>query len=174
MPELVITAVSLFFAWLFAVSAWHKLRHPGYYRDLLRSWFVASPRWLAVWPLAVLELFIVVSRLIPGSRSGALVLVAVLLLLYAAGMAWQLLQGRTTLKCGCAGPAADATISSVLVWRNLVCAQLAVLAARPVTGELLRGLDIAVAALCAAFMCLFYLCCEQLLSNAQHFAPERK
>jgi hypothetical protein len=174
MPELVTSAISLFFAWLFAVSAWHKLRHPGYYRDLLRSWFVSGPPWLQAWPLAVLELLIALSLLLPGSRSGALMLAALLLLLYAAGMAWQLLRGRSSLKCGCAGPAADSTISHALVWRNLVCAQLAVLAARPVSGELLRGPDIAAAALCAAFMCLFYLCCEQLISNAQHFATEKK
>lgn len=174
MPELVVSAVSLFFAWLFAVSAWHKLRHPGYYRDLLRSWFVAGPRWLDVRPLAILELLIVVTLLFPVSRMGALVAVAVLLLLYAAAMAWQLLQGRTSLKCGCAGPATDTTISGALIWRNLLCAQLAVLAAQPVSVKLAHALDIGVAALCAVFMCLLYLCCEQLMSNAQHFAPEKR
>ena len=174
MPEFVSTAIALFFAWLFAVSAWHKLRHPGFYRELLRSWFVQKAGSVGIWPLAVLELVIVLSLLFPASRSGALLLVAVLLLLYAAGMGWQLLRGRAYLKCGCAGPAADTTISRALVWRNLICAQLALFAAQQITAGSLHFLNAGVAVLCAAFLCLLYLCCEQLISNAQHFALEKR
>ena len=174
MPEFVSFAFALFFAWLFAVSAWHKLRHPEFYRELLRTWFVQKAGSVGIWPLALMECLIVLSLLVPASRNSALLLVAALLLVYAAAMGWQLLRGRTYLKCGCAGPAAATTISRALVWRNLICAQLALLAANPVAAGSVHALNVAVALLVAVFLCLLYLCCEQLLSNAQHFALEKR
>jgi hypothetical protein len=177
-PEFACLAVALFFAWLFALSAWHKLRHPQFYRSTLGSWLGLTPgRWV-VSALALLESGLVFGLLVPASRSAALVAVADLLLAYALGMAWLLLRGRGDEKCGCAGPDSDTTISSALVWRNLLCAQLAVLAANPVgAGSSLVADGVAVGIvtlLSAGFLCLLYLCCEQLISNAQHISLENR
>ena len=174
MPEFVSFAISLFFAWLFFVSAWHKLWNRDYYRQILQLWF--AHRWgsLLVLPLAGFEFLLAVSLLARASRGLALSLGAALLVVYAAAMGWHLLHGRSDLKCGCAGPGADTTINAGLVWRNLVCAQLAVLASNPVAPGSVTFTSASVALLCAVFLCLLYLCCDQLLRNAQHFAMEKK
>ena len=130
--------------------------------------------WIHVVPFAGFEFLLAVSILAPPTRGHALLLGAALLLVYAAAMGWKLLRGRSDLKCGCAGPAEDTTINAGLVWRNLVCAQLAVLAANPVAANSVTFTSGSVALLCAVFLCLLYLCCDQLLSNAQHFAVEKK
>jgi len=174
MPEFVCLALALFFAWLFAVSAWYKLRHPEFYRQLLRSWFGVAPGAAIVVALALLESGLVFALLAPTSRGPALLVVACLLLAYAGAMAWQLVRGRSDLKCGCAGPASDTNISSSLVWRNLLCAQLAVLAANPLSSGGMDAVNGVVTLLIATFLCLLYLCCEQLLRNAQHFALEKR
>ncbi len=174
MPELVSFAITLFFAWLFAVSAWHKLWNRDYYRQILRQWFGHSWGALLVVPLAGFEFSLAVSLLADASRGLALSAGAALLLLYAAAMAWHLWRGHTDLRCGCAGPTADTTINAGLVWRNLVCALVAVLAANPVAAGAATFTSSSVALLCAVFLCLLYLCCDQLLSNAQHFAREKK
>jgi hypothetical protein len=174
MPEIACLAAVLFFAWLFAVSAWHKLRHPQFYLQLLESWFGGAPGAVAVRALALLESGLVLALLVPGSRDLALLVVAGLLLAYAIGMAWQLLLDRKDLKCGCAGPASDTRISWALVGRNLLCAQLAVLAASPVGTVSLGLVNGLVALLVAGFLCLLYLCCEQLLSNSQRMSLEKR
>ena len=178
MAELVSQSLALFLSWLFARAAWHKLRHSRYYSQLLQSWW--SPRPLArllVWPVAAMEASLVLALLLPVTRNMALILSAALLLCYAAVMAWQLLHGRGDLKCGCAGPARDTTISAALVWRNLICALAAMLAVNPLSSVPALVLNVSHISLSiglAVFTCLLYLCCEQLLDNAQHFALEKR
>jgi hypothetical protein len=166
MPELVSCSFTLFFAWLFAYSAWHKLRHPYYYDRLLQSWFGGD--WIesvGARPVALAELLLALAILLPASRQAGLLLAALALLAYAGLMGWFLVRGRIDLNCGCSGPARDTPISPALVVRNLLCMAMA-LAVAGSAGQGLLGNGPTL--LIATFLCLLYLCCEQLLNNARH------
>ena len=179
-PELVANGIALFCLWLFAVAGWHKWQQPVFYADLLSAYFPQHPgqqhtvRPHAVRVLASTEMALALLILPTVTRGAALFTIAGLLLFYAAVMAWQLLQGRADIKCGCAGPASDTTISVATVWRNIGCAVLALLAIQPLPDLSGSFLSTTVGLLLALFLCLVYLCCEQLLSNAQRFALEKK
>ncbi len=174
MPDLPSLGVVVFMAWLFGHSVWHKLKHPAYYRRLLGSWFdrdrVAA---FALPPVVLAELLLVPAILLEASREIALLAAAAVLVLYALFMAWFVRRGRTDLRCGCSGPARDVPISMALVYRNLACATLAVAAARLPAAQvsLLTG---ATAVLLGLFLCLLYLCCEQLIGNARHPVVENR
>jgi uncharacterized membrane protein YphA (DoxX/SURF4 family) len=93
------------------------------YRLLPR--FLVSPvsRWLPR-----LELAAGVALLAGTAVGPASVLVAVMLLLFAAAVAWNLLQGRK-IECGCAGSAVPREISWQLVIRDVVLAAVALFVA---------------------------------------------
>lgn len=168
MPELIVTGLAWFFAWLFAVAAMHKLRDNGYYRGLLASWFPGLPPGL---PLAYLaacsELLVVIMLLLPATRSAGLLASAMLLLVYALAMGVQLAEGRRDLKCGCAGPASNATISPALLIRNVLCAALALLAVVSVQDAAVTAAGVVLSLALAAFLIAGYLTSEQLITNAQ-------
>ncbi len=168
MPELIVSGLAWFFAWLFAVAAVHKLRDNSYYRRLLASWFPALPQ---AFPLAYLaaasELVVVIMLLLPATRSAGLLASAMLLLVYALAMGAQLASGRRDLKCGCAGPASNATISPALLIRNLFCAAFALVAVVPVQAVAATAAGVVLSLALAAFMIAGYLTSEQLITNAQ-------
>lgn len=171
MPDVLSFGIAFFVAWLLGMSAWHKFRSPAFYRSLVSAYLggLALPPSL-VTALAAAEAALAVLLLLPASRALALSCAAGLLLAYALLMASKLLEGRRDLRCGCAGPAADVLLSPALVLRNLVCAGLC-LAAIPLSPGPFGALVTLVAALfVAAFLSLMYLCCEQLISNAQRMA----
>jgi hypothetical protein len=171
MPDLLAYGISGFLAWLMALAAWHKLAQPVVYRGIMAGYVggAAIPAPL-VRLIAAVEALIALLLVLPATRAPALWMAAGLLLAYAGLMTVQLLQGRSDLRCGCAGPDAATTVSPALVARNLLCAALAV-AALPVASTTPGGLHALAAALpVAGFLALTYLCCEQLISNAQRMA----
>jgi hypothetical protein len=170
-PELIITGVAWFFAWLFAVAGLHKLRSPGYYRALLGRWFPGAPGVRAgIYLVASAEFCVAAALIVPAWRDAALLAAAMLLLLYALAMGLQLASGRSNIKCGCAGPGSGLTISPPLVMRNLFCAAAALLALLPAQ-SVQPGVAGAVLSLCiTAFLVAGYLTSEQLILNAQQLA----
>lgn len=172
MPDLIAYGITGFLAWLLAHAGWLKLADIGSYRGLIGHYLgLARVAPAVVVLVAGAELIIAAALLLPVSREPALAAAAGLLLAYALLMGVQLAQGQRDLRCGCAGPEADVTVSFSLVVRNLVCAVLA-LAAIPLAAIPLPGtaslLVSALTSLCiAVFLVIFYRCCEQLIGNAQ-------
>lgn len=171
MPDVVAYGIAFFLAWLLGVSAWHKFRSPAFYRSLVGVYLGGLPVPAGLVPaLAGAETALALLLVLPATRALALACAAGLLLGYALLMANKLLEGRRDLRCGCAGPAADVLLSPALVLRNLVCAGLGLAAIPLVAGPfgfvvtLVAGLSV------ASFLTLMYLCCEQLIGNAQRMA----
>ena len=160
--------ICLFFAWLFGRAVAHKLYAPAYYRELLAVSFPipgAAGTLLAL--TTTLELVLVALLFLPGSRATGLTGCALLLLIYAAFMAWQLWQGRVGMSCGCSGANSTLVISLPLVLRNIACAILAFAATLYTVSW--GGWPQVVAALALALiLAAAYLLFEQALANAQY------
>lgn len=158
----------LFFAWLFGRAVVHKLSAPAYYRELVASYFPipgAAGTLLAL--TTVLELALVALLLLPGSRAVGLTGCALLLVIYAAFMAWQLWRGGVGLSCGCSGANSTLVISLPLVLRNIACAILA-LSATLYTASWGIWPQVVVALTLALILATAYLLFEQALANAQY------
>ena len=160
--------LAFFFVWLFAVAALHKMRSPLYYQRLIASYGnVACVGRLLVFLVAVCELSVALLVLLPTTRTAGFAGGALLLLAYAALMAWQYLRGHSDLACGCAGPESALTVGPALIIRNLVCACLA-LPAMALAKTLPVSLGGAAIALTVAFIAIFfYVCSDLLIANAQ-------
>lgn len=173
MPHVVTLGVVGFLAWLFATSGVHKIRAPHQYSALLTRYLPRLPAaaFLALC-LGAVETVTAAGLLVPASRSAATFFALCLLLMYAGGMALQLLRGQDDMRCGCGGADSDLLISPLLVVRNLICASLGVAA-------LLEPVRVATAwpgvlmALCiAVFLVLINLSAEQLIGNSQQMAED--
>ncbi|MCV6627194.1 MAG: hypothetical protein OIF38_13925 [Cellvibrionaceae bacterium] len=163
-------AAALFLAGIFLQATWHKLKPANrpYYQQLLASYdWLPLGRGLIpalVLALGAAELLLALSLLWPSSRALAALLAALLLALYFAVLAVQLIQGKRDADCGCAGPASGLQISPALLLRNGVLILLALSAywVRPLAWQ-----ESAVAIALASLMVLAYVSAERLLANAQ-------
>ena len=173
-PDLIATGVAWFLAWLFGTAAFHKVRNIEFYQRLMGTYLNDSPvDSVFVRLVAALELGLSLAMLLPQSRWAGLAAAALALIAYACLMGLQLARGRADMKCGCAGPASDTTISPALVLRNVACAALALLAMSP-TISVDSGLaGIGLALFVATFAAVTYLGSEQLIANAQQMAGEK-
>ncbi|MFV0275634.1 MAG: MauE/DoxX family redox-associated membrane protein [Parahaliea sp.] len=167
MPDVLSYGVALFAAWLFGLSAWHKWSDLSFYGALVANYLGSPVPRSLVALLAAGEGALAVLLLLPATRALGLACAAGLLFAYALMMGSKLLQGRRDLRCGCAGPAAELTLSPALVLRNLICAALCLGAIAVVPAPLGMVSTLALALSVACFLVLLYLCCEQLLDNAQ-------
>ena len=160
--------LALFFVWLFAVAALHKMRSPVYYQRLIASYGnVASVGRLLVFLVAFCELSVALSLLMPATRTAGFAGGAALLLAYTGLMAWQYLRGHGDLACGCAGPESALTVAPALFIRNLACAGLAIPAMALAKTLPISPGGAALTLTVAFFMIFFYVCSDQVIANAQ-------
>lgn len=172
-PDLIADGVAWFLAWLFGTAALHKARNIEHYRRLMGKYLNGSPVGpVFVWLVASVELSVALTMLLPQTRWTGLAGTALLLIAYASLMGVQLARGRADMKCGCAGPASDTTISPALMLRNLACAALALVAMTPNISVDAGVAGVGLALFVATFAALTYLGSEQLIANAQHMAGE--
>lgn len=173
MSDVIFDGLCWFLVWLLGTAAYHKLRSPGHYLELMMA-FVPGLRGgkLLVGLVVSAELCLVVLLLVPATRETGLFGSALLLLAYAGLIAVRLARGNSNIRCGCAGLTSELNISKALVLRNIVCAMLAMIGLSvPVTvpsGLSAAGLSVYV----AAFLVTLYLCSDQLAGNAQQMAGE--
>jgi hypothetical protein len=173
LPDLIAIGVAWFLAWLFGTAALHKARNIEHYRRLMGKYLDGAPvSSLMVWLLAALEVSFALAMLVPQTQWAGLAATALLLVAYAGLMGLQLARGRADMKCGCAGPASDTTISPALVLRNLGCAAMALLAMAPTISVDAGVAGIGLALFVATFAALAYLGSDQLIANAQQMAGE--
>lgn len=176
MPDIFVLSVVVFLSWLLVFAGIHKLKNADYYAGILSDYLPV----LFIYPfvlnalrvlLGVAEVLLAISLLIEPARPVALFLTAILLLIYAAAMAAQMMMGRKDIACGCAGPAAQTSISAGLVIRNIVLSSIIAITlflpkqAMPMD---LSAMTVSLSA--AAFFIVLYMSSEQMISNAQKFS----
>jgi hypothetical protein len=135
--------VALGMALLFAAAVLHKLADWPRFRTALANYRIA-PEWLAPGlALAIVALEIAAAALlpVPSSRPAGALIAAGLLGSYAVAIGVNLRRGRTSIDCGCFGPAARNPIGYWMVIRNLLLAILVLAAALPVSSRSLTALD---------------------------------
>lgn len=155
-------------ALLFASSAVHKLRAPRAFAVALSGHGLLPTLLLA--PVArllpVVEVTLAAALLLPGSAPIAGPLASVLLVVYGAAMASNLLRGRTEIDCGCGGPGGERPISWGLVARNFVVGALLASLLLPTAGRLLVALDAVHGLLALGTGVLLYAATDVALANA--------
>ncbi len=173
MPAAIGNGMALFFVWLFAIAALHKLTAQDYYLRLMSSYTSTSHgSRLLLLLVALCEFSLALLLLVPATHAAGFAGAATLLSAYAVMMAWQYTRGDADMQCGCAGPDSTLTVGPPLIVRNLACACLAVLAmtsSSGLPGSLASG---ALALVVAVFMIFAYLCSDQMIANAQAMAGD--
>ena len=167
--------VSLCMSSMFGIAAMHKLKAVTVFRATMDEYQLIPRRLsgLAAMLLIVMELLAAMLVLIPAARTTGLMVMAGLLLIYALGIAINLLRGRRDIDCGCSGPATRHELSWWLVSRNLVLFSLVLLVANPVAQRTLTWLD-AVAILFSVIVASgLYMSMNQLLAQAPRLATLR-
>jgi hypothetical protein len=100
-------AASAALALVFALAVWHKLRDLGAFAASVAAYELLPAQLapLAATQLAVAELLLVGTLVLPPARTGAALAALGLLALYSAAIGVNLVRGRRDLDCGCTGPA---------------------------------------------------------------------
>lgn len=174
-------ACALFFLWIFVQAGIHKLSKSNqqYYGNLVSEYFnlyqgiddgLAKAKQLPwiyrmVKVIGVIELCLAVAIVIPFTRHVATFFIIVALLTYMLMMAFQLIQGKREMDCGCGGSASQLKISGSLLVRNIVFSFMALFCLSAGQGALSGSTFIAFAMALSAI--LLNLMIEQLIANAQ-------
>jgi len=155
-------------ALLFVAAALHKLRDLHAFRVALGDYE------LLPWPLTGLaapglvaaECSVTVALLSPWVRPWGFVAAALLLALYTAAVAVNLLRGRRAIDCGCFGPALRLELGPGLVARNALLIAGALAGLLPPAPRALTALDGLPIVAAVGFLSAAYLAASQLLANA--------
>jgi Methylamine utilisation protein MauE len=147
---------------LLAHAALAKLADRPLFEQHMAAYRLPHPLLPALaWALPLLELAAAALLLTPWRMAGAL-LAGALLLIYGAGMALALAQGRE-LDCGCGGE--PLPVSWALVARNAVLASVAGFAAWPAAARALGWQDFLVVAAAVLLATLLYAALNQVLRH---------
>ncbi len=168
-----VTASTLFTAWLFVSAAVHKLSPANqlYYVGVAENYGINSHELAKAGVLGtgLLELAIAAAVVIPATQSVGIAMGVSLLITYTLLIARQIAQGKAGMDCGCSGPAGRSVISPALLVRNLVLIGVVTL---PVYAPLLHATPTwsfwLLAAATAAFAIITYVAVEQLQTNTQY------
>jgi Methylamine utilisation protein MauE len=120
-------------ALLFASAAAHKLRAVARFTEVFAALRIL-PAVLArrvAWLIPCLELCIAAALLWGRTRQPAALAAAAVLTAYALALGLNLRRGRLDLDCGCGMARDRRAIAAWMVWRNLVLAGAAIVAALP-------------------------------------------
>jgi len=155
-------------ALVFAAAAYHKLSGLRAFRDTLANYQLVPE--ILLWPMTAaivaIESAVTVSLLWPAASTAAPTVAACVLAIYAVAIAINLLRGRSSIDCGCSGPAVRQSLSAGLIVRNItlvVCCWLITLdtVARP-----LAGLDAGTVLFGMVGLFLIYMTSNRLLAGS--------
>ncbi len=116
--------------------------------------------------LIIVEAAVVAGLLVPVVRPFAAALGALLLIVYGAAIAINLMRGQVTIDCGCGGPGHG--LSWLLVWRNVGLVLLALIAGMTADGRGLGLADGTVLVLSVMTVWLVIAAIEQAASNGAY------
>ncbi|MCR8923098.1 DoxX family membrane protein [Dasania sp. GY-MA-18] len=167
--SVLVNAAALFLLWLFVAAGSHKLQsnNSEYYEVIFAGYGIQSAFLAQQLPklVGVIEVVVGMLLLVPALRPWGAAAAAVILAAYALLILLQLLQGKSGMDCGCAGPDGEIKISPALLLRNLVLLSLAVFCWQAVVTVGVMPWLISV--LAATVLILVYLSGEQLMVTAQ-------
>lgn len=171
-PPLVAATATVFMALLFTRAALHKVFDFTAFTGFLADYELVPEN--AVRPVAILvalaELTVILTAIVPALHGVSAVLSAGLLLGYAAAMAINLRRGRDRIECGCGG--AVQPLAWTLVWRNAALAAFALVG----VGSSASGFGVTEsAAVIIGGLTFFtaYLLADQILANAAFIRLKR-
>ena len=160
--------VALVMALLFASGAQHKLSDFRAFLGILAAYRLADERIVKfVAPLIIAAELATAVLLLVGSTSAGAVLAMALLAGYGAGIAINLMRGRTQIDCGCHFGRANGGLSCALVLRNLGLCSLTALLLMPISPRTWTALDTAAVIFGVAALAVLYLALEALIRNHQ-------
>jgi len=174
--------ISICMSLMFGIAAVHKLKAVAVFRATMDEYQLVPLMLSGVVAVLLIlaELLAAILVLVATVRTTGLVIMAVLLLIYTAGISINLLRGRRDIDCGCSGPASRHELSGwlvlrnlVLVLRNLVLLSLVLLAATPLTQRPLNWLDVVVVLFSVMVASGLYMGMNQLLAQAPRLAALR-
>jgi hypothetical protein len=171
--NLLALAAALFLAGILLVAGASKLRHPVRHARLLDGYELlpgGSGIWLAP-ALGVSEVLVATGLLLPSLRALSASLAFVILLLYSAAIAINLLRGRRDIDCGCGGLWGQQPLSAALLLRNaalMLCTLppwLTVAHSSHALADWIVALAIAATAWITNTVCALYLARDALLRD---------
>jgi hypothetical protein len=170
-PTIAWTA-SLVLAAIFVASAAMKFADLDEFRGALEGYRIAPAILEPALTIAIpiVEIFAAIGLMFTHWLTEAAIAVLVLLAIFSAAIAINLLRGRVYIDCGCFGPALRQKISWWLVARNASLAALAIIAAVPASSRDLSALDFVTIALGATTLAILYAAANYLLANAPRLA----
>jgi hypothetical protein len=167
--------VSLCMSLMFGIAAMHKLKAVTVFKATMNEYQLV-PRMLSgvvAILLIAAELLVAILVLVPAVRTTGLMIMAILLFIYTAGISINLLRGRRDIDCGCSGPASRHELSGWLVLRNLVLLSLVLLATNPLAHRPMNWLDAVVVLFSVMVASGLYMGMNQLLTQAPRLAALR-
>lgn len=171
---LIVRTISVAFAVLFLLAAWHKLTKPEQFRESLKNYqllpvFLVTPVSML---LPVVELILGVGWLNSVAPVETAYASAALLALYAASMGINLARGRIHIGCGCGVSTASAEqpLSIGLLLRNTLFIAVALVTTLPPVERTLGALDYLTMVLALLATVLLYIAASQLLTNRSAMA----
>ncbi len=153
----------------------HKLKAVAVFKATMNEYQLV-PRMLSGVVAVLLitaELLAAILVLVPAVRTTGLMIMAILLFIYTAGISINLLRGRRNIDCGCSGPASRHELSGWLVLRNLVLLSLVLLATNPLAHRPMNWLDVIVILFSVMVASGLYMGMNQLLAQAPRLAALR-
>jgi Methylamine utilisation protein MauE len=159
--------ISAGLALLFASAAAHKWRALAQFSEVLAA-FRILPEALArrgAWLIPCVELCIALCLSWERTRRPAALVAAAVLTVYALALGLNLRRGRLDLDCGCGMARDRRAIGAWMMWRNLLLAGVAAIAAVPWSH---RALDLTDALTVAGGLiagALFYVAVDRLLGD---------
>lgn len=153
-------------ALLLLAGAWHKLREPGPFSEVLMAYGLgpAALARTAATLVPAMELLLAGGLWLSPWPSKAALATGVLFLLYAAMMAASLLQGRRLADCGCRTMGAGSRLRPALLLRNAGLVLVALLAAVPSSDRIIGWIDLVSITAAAACLLALYATAEDLLA----------
>ena len=153
---------------LFATAAWHKLKDPIVFWQVLAAYRLVPERLAR--PASILvplvESATALGLLFLPSSPAPVIAALSLWVLYGIAMAINLVRGRGQLDCGCGGLASDQTIGWALVGRNVLLAGFVSLLLLPAGTRTFLWIDSVTALFGALILVLLYASCDHLMRNA--------
>jgi hypothetical protein len=175
MDPVITIIISICMSLMFGFAAAHKLANAAVFKATMDEYQLV-PQMLSgtvAILLIVAELLAAILVLVPAIRTYGLMIMAVLLFLYTAGISINLLRGRRDIDCGCSGPASRHELSGWLVLRNLVMLSLVLLATSPMAQRPANWMDAVVVLFSVMVASGLYMGMNQLLAQAPRLAALR-
>ena len=167
-------AISLGFAALFLLGAWHKWSTRRHFRETLENYQLLPTTLVAPasFLIPLLEALLGVGWLSGFLTSVTATISVALLGIYAMSMGINLLRGRVHIGCGCGLSTAsdEQPLSLSLIFRNIVLMAMAWATTLPHSTRPLGAIDFLTLVLALLASALLYVAASQLLTNRSAMA----